>query len=98
MFISKMKLSRRTVLRGMGATLTLPMLEAMVPALSAAPTPLTRFGAIFTPLGQRPGYWEPKTTGKNFEFNAIINPGDAFRDHHTVVTVLCFFFNDTATT
>ena len=56
MYISKMKLSRRTMLRGMGAALSLPLLEAMVPALTAAPKPVTRFGAIFTPLGQRPGY------------------------------------------
>jgi hypothetical protein len=83
MFISKMKLSRRTVLRGMGATLALPLLEAMVPALTAAPTPIARFGAIFTPLGQRPGYWEPKTVGRNFEFNTIMKPAEAFRDHLT---------------
>ena len=43
MFISKMKLSSRSMLRGMGATLSLPLLEAMVPALSAAPKPITRF-------------------------------------------------------
>ena len=98
MFISKMKLSRRTVLRGMGATLTLPLLEAMVPALTAAPTPITRFGAIFTPLGQRPGYWEPKTIGKNFEFNVIMKPAEAFRDHLTVVTELCDPLDGHATT
>ena len=89
MFISKLKLSRRTMLRGMGATLSLPLLEAMVPALTAAPKPITRFGAIFTPLGQRPGYWEPKTVGKNFEFNVIMKPIEQFRDHLTVVTELC---------
>ena len=76
MFISKMKLSRRTLLRGMGAAISLPMLEAMVPALTAAQKPITRFGVVFTPLGQRPGYWEPKTVGKNFEFNAIMKPAE----------------------
>ena len=89
MFISKMKLSRRMMLRGMGATLGLPLLEAMVPALTAAAKPITRFGAIFTPLGQRPGFWEPKSIGKNFEFNTIMKPAEAFRDHLTVVTELC---------
>src|SRR3954453_8416902 len=98
MFISKMKLSRRTVLRGMGAALSLPLLEAMAPALTAAPPPVTRFGAIFTPLGQRPGYWEPKTVGKNFEFNAIMKPIEAFRDHLTVVTELCDPLDGHATT
>ena len=98
MFISKMKLSRRMMLRGMGATLSLPLLEAMVPALTAAPKPITRFGAIFTPLGQRPGYWEPKTVGKNFEFNVIMKPAEAFRDHMTVVTELCDPLDGHATT
>jgi len=98
MFVSKMKLSRRTVLRGMGATLTLPLLEAMVPALTAAPKPITRFGAIFTPLGQRPGYWEPKTVGRNFQFNAIMKPAEQFRDHLTVVTELCDPLDGHATT
>ena len=98
MFLSKLKLSRRTMLRGMGATLSLPLLEAMVPALTAAPKPITRFGAIFTPLGQRPGYWEPKTTGRNFEFNAIMKPAEAFRDHMTVVTELCDPLDGHATT
>src|SRR4051794_40325733 len=98
MFISKMKISRRAVLRGVGAALSLPMLEAMLPALTAAPKPTTRFGAIFTPLGQRPGYWEPKTTGKNFEFNAIMKPVEQFRDHLTVVTELCDPLDGHATT
>ena len=53
MFITKMSLSRRTVLRGMGATLALPLLEAMVPALTAtartAANPIRRFGAVFRP-------------------------------------------------
>ncbi len=98
MFISKMKLSRRMMLRGMGATLSLPLLEAMVPALTAAPKPITRFGAIFTPLGQRPGYWEPKTVGKNFEFNVIMKPAEQFRDHMTVVTELCDPLDGHATT
>jgi hypothetical protein len=98
MFISKMKLSRRTVLRGMGAAFSLPMLEAMVPALGAAPKPITRFGAVFAPLGKRPGYWEPKSVGKNFEFNVIMKPVEAFRDHLTVVTELCDPLDGHATT
>src|SRR5215469_9321279 len=98
MFISKMKLSRRTLLRGMGAAISLPMLEAMVPALTAAQKPITRFGVVFTPLGQRPGYWEPKTVGKNFEFNAIMKPAEQFRDHLTAITELCDPLDGHATT
>ena len=62
MFITKKSLSRRTVLRGLGTTLALPLLEAMVPALTltaqTAANPIKRFGAIFVPLGERPGYWD----------------------------------------
>ncbi len=93
MFITKMSLPRRTFLRGMGVTLALPLLESMVPALTAtaatAANPQRRFGAIFVPLGERPGYWTPKTVGENFELNTILKPLEAFRDHLTVVSELC---------
>ncbi len=93
MFITKMSLPRRTFLRGMGVTLALPLLESMGPALTAtAATPANpqrRFGAIFVPLGERPGYWTPKTVGENFELNTILKPLEAFRDHLTVVSELC---------
>src|SRR4029077_13203297 len=76
MFITKMSLPRRTFLRGMGVTLALPLLESMVPALTAlastAANPQRRFGAIFVPLGERPGYWTPKTVGANFDFAPIL--------------------------
>ena len=73
MFITKMSLPRRSFLRGMGVTLALPLLESMVPAMTAmartaaAPNPTRRFGAIFVPLGERPGFWTPKTVGENFD-------------------------------
>jgi hypothetical protein len=93
MFITKMSLPRRTFLRGMGVTLALPLLESMVPALTAtaatAANPQRRFGAIFVPLGERPGYWTPKTVGADFELNTIMKPLEAFRDHLTVVSELC---------
>jgi Protein of unknown function (DUF1552) len=93
MFITKMSLPRRTFLRGMGVTLALPLLESMVPALTAtaatAANPQRRFGAIFVPLGERPGYWTPKTVGENFELNTILQPLEPFRDHLTVVSELC---------
>ena len=58
MFITKLSLPRRTFLRGMGATLALPLLDAMVPALTAtaktAANPPRRFGAVFVPMGERP--------------------------------------------
>jgi Protein of unknown function (DUF1552) len=102
MFITKMSLPRRTFLRGMGVTLALPLLESMVPALTAtaktAANPQRRFGAIFVPLGERPGYWTPKTVGQNFEFTPILKPLEPFRDHVTMVSELCDPLDGHATT
>src|SRR5215510_3482066 len=102
MFITKMKLSRRTVLRGMGAALGLPLLEAMVPALTAtaqtAANPIKRFGAVFVPLGERPGYWTPKDVGPNFEFSTILKPLESFRNSMTVISELCDPLDGHATT
>lgn len=61
--LRKKALSRRTVLRGMGATLALPFLEAMIPAATAAPVaaaPVRRLGYIFMPMGADLGRWTPE--------------------------------------
>jgi len=90
MFITKASLSRRTVLRGLGATFALPLLDAMVPALTpvrlTAAAPVRRFGAMFVPMGERPSHWTPTTTGVDFEFSPILKPVEKFRDQLTVVT------------
>jgi len=90
MFITKSSVSRRTVLRGIGATLSLPLLDAMVPALTplalTAATPTKRFGAIFVPMGERPSHWTPPTSGANFEFSPILKPIEKFRDYVNVVS------------
>jgi hypothetical protein len=92
MFITKTALSRRTVLRGLGATFSLPLLEAMVPALTAtartAAAPTKRFGAVFVPMGERPSHWTPATTGINFEFSPILKPIEGFRDYVNVISNL----------
>ena len=87
MFVMKKALSRRTMLRGIGATLALPLLDAMVPALTAASqstartaaSPTRRFGAIFVPMGERPSHWNPPTSGVGFEFSPILKPIEKFR-------------------
>ena len=83
MFIAKRRLPRRTVLRGMGATIALPLLESMVPAATplraAAPTP-TRFTGIFIPHGAAPGYWIPDAVGRHFTYPYIWEPLEPFRD------------------
>src|SRR5438132_8467822 len=67
MIITKMHLSRRTVLRGLGATLALPLLDSMVPALTAldktVAAPVRRFGVFYVPNGMSMPYWFPKTVG-----------------------------------
>jgi hypothetical protein len=90
MFLTKRHLPRRTVLRGLGATLALPLLESMVPALTAqsrtAAAPTRRFGAIFVPMGERPSHWTPATTGVDFEFSPILKPLERFRESINLVS------------
>src|SRR5687767_13321090 len=67
MLITKAHLSRRTVLRGLGASVALPLLDSMVPALTAqsrtAAAPVRRFGVFYVPNGMSMPYWFPKTEG-----------------------------------
>jgi hypothetical protein len=102
MFITRMSLSRRSVLRGIGATIALPFLDAMVPALTAtaktAAKPVRRFGTVFVGLGERPSAWRPRTEGVNFELSPILKPLEAYRDHLTVVSDLCTPINGHAPT
>lgn len=93
MFVTRKSLSRRKILKGAGTALALPCLDAMAPAFRANATPSAasprRFGAVFVPLGERPGYWMPKTEGENFEFSPILKPLEPFRKSLTVVSELC---------
>jgi hypothetical protein len=89
MFVTRRRLSRRTVLQGMGTALALPFLDAMAPALSAlgqspAKPPL-RFGAVYVPNGAPMNYWTPKATGGDLEITPILKPLEAYRDQLTVV-------------
>jgi len=93
MFISKKHLDRRTVLRGMGVTLALPLLDSMVPALAplakAAATPkIPRFVGIFSPHGWAPDYWRIEKEGAIGEFPFVLKPLQAWRDTVTVVSGL----------
>ena len=89
MFITKKSLSRRTFLRGMGVTMSLPLLDAMTPALTAqaktAAAPLTRYGFMYVPHGVANDLWIPATAGAHFEFKPIMKPLEPFRNQLTVV-------------
>ena len=98
MFIVKKHLSRRTVLRGMGASLALPFLEAMVPVqtligqTSATPRPrlvcieMVHGSAGSTQYGMEKNLWMPTTEGHDFEFTPLLKPLEPYRDYVTVVT------------
>ena len=88
MIITKMALPRRTFLRTVGATLALPMLDAMVPALSTAAEPVRRLGFVYLPMGAVMDQWTPATTGKDFPLSPILNTFAGVRDQLTVLTGL----------
>jgi hypothetical protein len=97
MMVLKKALPRRHFLRGMGTTLALPLLDAMVPALTAAQaTPargVRRLGFVYMPNGvsmnfKGVDYWHPRTEGPDFEFSPILKPLEAFRNRMTVVSGL----------
>jgi hypothetical protein len=92
MIVTKTAISRRTVLRGLGTSLALPLLDAMVPALTAAvktpAKPTRRLGVIYHPNGVIYQNWLPKGAGADFEFSPILSPLERFRDKVVVVTGL----------
>lgn len=92
MFISKKHLSRRTMLRGLGASVALPLLDAMIPASTAlaqtAANTQPRLGFIFFPHGAVMDSWLPSATGSNFDISPILSPVAHFKDKMTVVSGL----------
>ena len=91
--MTRKALSRRTLLRGGGAALALPLLDCMIPAFTplanAAGLPKLRFGAVYFPNGAIMQQFTPKQFGTNFEFTPILKPLEPFRDGLVVVTNLC---------
>jgi hypothetical protein len=92
MFISKKSLPRRAVLKGIGATLALPLLDAMVPALTAlqktAASPATRFGVMYPPNGMVMQQWTPAAEGATFDLTSTLAPLAPFRDELLVLSNL----------
>ena len=81
MMITKKALARRTFLRGMGTTLALPFLDAMMPAMAAttAATSAVRLGFVYVPNGIIPKAWLPSQVGTGFEMPSIMKPLEAHR-------------------
>jgi hypothetical protein len=91
MFIDKKHLSRRTILRGAGASLALPLLDAMIPAGTAlaqtAATPKPRFVGCFVPHGAAPGYWIPAKEGAlDAELPFNWKPLEPFRNQAVILS------------
>jgi hypothetical protein len=92
MIITRKHLSRRTFLRGAGAVIGLPLLEAMVPALGwaqGAPRPApTRLCFVYVPNGMVMQDWTPAAQGRDFQFTPILKPLERFREHTLVLSHL----------
>jgi hypothetical protein len=92
MFLTRKHLPRRTVLKGAGAAIALPLLDAMIPARTAlaatAAVPLPRLGFVYFPHGALQDQWQPTRTGRDFDFPFILEPLGQLREHVTVVSGL----------
>ena len=92
MYLTKKHLPRRTFLRGMGVTMALPLLDAMIPAhtllAQTAANPKARLGFVYVPHGAIMDKWTPASEGAGFEFTPILKPLEAHRNYVNVVTGL----------
>src|SRR5580658_6669143 len=92
MFITKKHLSRRTLLRGAGVTLALPLLDSMVPAqtqlVKTAAKPSPRLGFVYIPHGAIMDKWTPATEGQGFEFTPILKPLEPYQEYVNVISGL----------
>jgi hypothetical protein len=92
MIVTKKRMSRRTVLRGLGTAVALPLLDAMVPALTAVANtsakPVRRLSVVYHPNGVIYDHWLPKGVGAGFEFSPVLSPLEPFRDNVLVITGL----------
>ncbi len=92
MFLTRKHLSRRTVLRAAGASIGLPLLDAMIPAGTAlaqtAANVKPRLGFVYFAHGALQDEWQPKQTGRGFEFPYIIEPLEPLREYVTMISGL----------
>src|ERR1019366_7018099 len=95
-FLTKKSLPRRTLLKGIGASVALPLLDCMIPALSAQPKQAPpRLGFVYASHGVIFSQWKPTQTGKGFELPSNLKPLDRVRDQINVLTNLSHIEADT---
>lgn len=92
MVITKKHIPRRTVLRGAGVAMALPLLDSMIPALGASAAPAgghpRRLGCVYVPNGISMGFWTPSSEGRGYALTPTLQPLAPFRDHVTVISGL----------
>jgi hypothetical protein len=88
MFLSKTSLPRRSFLRGLGATLALPLLDAMTPAFAATTKAIPRLGFMYIPNGVSLGQWKPTGSGTDFAFSPTLSALEPFRNQVNVFSGL----------
>src|SRR5262245_46730315 len=91
-YLTRKHLSRRTLLRGAGAAIAMPLLDAMIPAgirnASAAGVPRSRLACIYIPHGCVMSRWMPSVEGGEFDFQPTLRSLEAFRERLTIVSGL----------
>ncbi|HXR91606.1 MAG TPA: DUF1552 domain-containing protein, partial [Steroidobacteraceae bacterium] len=91
-FITRKYISRRTVLRGAGAAIALPLLDAMIPASTVlaqtAAKPTVKLAFLYFPHGAIMEHWTPEKEGKDFELTSILEPLKPYKDQLTIVSGL----------
>lgn len=88
MIITKKAISRRAVLRGVGAAVALPWLDSMTPALSAAAKPFNRFGVVYVPNGMIMQNYLPAKEGPDYEITPTLSALEPFREHFQILSGL----------
>ena len=92
MIVTKKFISRREILRGIGAAVALPFLDAMVPALTAqektAARPINRFGVMYVVNGMIMNKWTPELDGATYELSPTLSPLAPYRDQLLVLSNL----------
>ena len=92
MFVTKKHLSRRTVLRGLGVTVALPLLDAMIPARTAlaqtAAAAKPKLAFVYFPHGAIMSQWTPAAEGRSFELAPLLQPLAPFKSQLTIVSGL----------
>jgi hypothetical protein len=83
--VIKKKIERRAFLQGLSATVALPFLDAMAPALTAATAAPKRLGFVYFPNGAMMDQWIPKTDGTGFAFTPTLAPLEPFKDQLVVI-------------